>query len=158
MVSEPRNGSMAWMETDCLRWKIKWRLEHVGALGIMGETVSSNVKTSLVFCYKMEKSFPTPLFSKLYKDRVSDRCNLGRFECLYQLLLSLLIMMVMMTWLLLLLFSKMVSLVKFSLYWFVQIGGRVGAPTVHLCSGNAISPFKDLHHRFTITRVNYEVT
>ena len=35
---------MAWMETDHLevytlhRWKIKWRLEHWGALEIMGET------------------------------------------------------------------------------------------------------------------------
>ena len=33
---------MAWMETDhskhtYFRWKIKWRLEHLGALGIMGE-------------------------------------------------------------------------------------------------------------------------
>ena len=34
---------MAWMETDYskhthFRWKIKWRLEHLGALGFMGET------------------------------------------------------------------------------------------------------------------------
>ena len=34
--------SMAWMETDYskrthFRWKIKWRLEHLGALGIMGD-------------------------------------------------------------------------------------------------------------------------
>ena len=33
---------MAWMETDYskhthFRWKIKWRLEHLGTLGIMGE-------------------------------------------------------------------------------------------------------------------------
>ena len=33
------------METDHskhlhLQWKIKWRLEYLGALGIMGETVS----------------------------------------------------------------------------------------------------------------------
>ena len=43
MVYEPRKQSMAWMETDCskhmyFRWKIKWRLAHLGALGIMGET------------------------------------------------------------------------------------------------------------------------
>ena len=43
MVSEPRNQPMAWMETDYskqthFRWKIKWRLKHLGALGIMGET------------------------------------------------------------------------------------------------------------------------
>ena len=40
MVSEARKQSMAWMETDYskhthFRWKIKWRLEHLGALGIM---------------------------------------------------------------------------------------------------------------------------
>ena len=34
---------MAWMERDyvkhmCFRWKVKCRLEHLGALGIMGET------------------------------------------------------------------------------------------------------------------------
>ena len=43
MVSEPRKQSMAWMETDYskhtyFRWKVKWRLEHLGALGTMGET------------------------------------------------------------------------------------------------------------------------
>ena len=43
MVYEARKQSMAWMETDYskhthFRWKIKWRLEHLGALGIMGET------------------------------------------------------------------------------------------------------------------------
>ena len=42
MVSEARKQSMAWMETDYskptyFRWKIKWRLEHLGALGIMVE-------------------------------------------------------------------------------------------------------------------------
>ena len=41
MVSEPRKRTMASMETDYskhtnFRWKIKW-LEHLGALGIMGE-------------------------------------------------------------------------------------------------------------------------
>ena len=41
MFSEARKQSMAWMETDYskhFRWKIKWRLEHLGALGTMGET------------------------------------------------------------------------------------------------------------------------
>ena len=43
MVYEARKQSMAWMETDYskhthFRWKIKWRLEQLGALGIMGET------------------------------------------------------------------------------------------------------------------------
>ena len=42
MVSEARKQSMAWMETDYskhsyFRWKVKWRLEHLGALGTMGE-------------------------------------------------------------------------------------------------------------------------
>ena len=42
MVSEARKQSMAWMETDYskqtyFRWKIKWRLEYLGALGTMGE-------------------------------------------------------------------------------------------------------------------------
>ena len=43
MVSEAKRQSVAWMETDYskhthFRWKIKWRLEHLGTLGIMGET------------------------------------------------------------------------------------------------------------------------
>ena len=48
MVSEPRKQLMAWMETDYskhiimhFRWKRKWRLEHLRALGIMGEMVTS---------------------------------------------------------------------------------------------------------------------
>ena len=44
MVSEARKQSMASMETDYsedtyFRWKIKWRLEHLGVLRIMGEKV-----------------------------------------------------------------------------------------------------------------------
>ena len=43
MVYETRKQSMAWMQTDYskhtyFRWKVKWRLEHLGALGVMGET------------------------------------------------------------------------------------------------------------------------
>ena len=43
MVSDARKKSMAWMETDYskntyFRWKVKWRLERLGALGTMGET------------------------------------------------------------------------------------------------------------------------
>ena len=43
MISEVRKQSMPWMETDYskhtpFRWKIKWRLEHLGVLGIMDET------------------------------------------------------------------------------------------------------------------------
>ena len=38
---------MAWMETDCskhtyIRWKVKWRLQHLGALGTMGGTAPFN--------------------------------------------------------------------------------------------------------------------
>ena len=52
MVSEPRRQSMAWVETDYskhtyFRLKIKWRLEHVGALGIMGEMIPLNLSLSL---------------------------------------------------------------------------------------------------------------
>ena len=44
MVYEARKQSIAWMEADYLKhthfqWKAKWRLEHLGSLGIMGETV-----------------------------------------------------------------------------------------------------------------------
>ena len=47
MVSEAREQSMAWMETDYskhthFRWKIKWWLEHLDALGIMGEVAPLN--------------------------------------------------------------------------------------------------------------------
>ena len=43
MVSEARKQSMAWMETyyskhRYFRWKLKWRLEQLGALEIIGET------------------------------------------------------------------------------------------------------------------------
>ena len=46
MVSESRKQSMAWIETDYskhthFRWKIKWRLDYLGALGIMSETAPS---------------------------------------------------------------------------------------------------------------------
>ena len=49
MVYEAAKQSMAWMETDYskhthFQWKIKWRLEHLGSLGIMGEMVPSIYK------------------------------------------------------------------------------------------------------------------
>ena len=48
MVSEARKQWMAWIETDYskdtyFRWKVKWRLEHLGALGTMGETAPLRV-------------------------------------------------------------------------------------------------------------------
>ena len=50
MVSEARKQSMACMETDYskhtyFRWKVKWRREHLGALGTMVETAP------LIPCY-----------------------------------------------------------------------------------------------------------
>ena len=52
MVSEARKQSMAWMETDYskhtyFRWKVKWRLVHLGALGTMGETAPSESAVSI---------------------------------------------------------------------------------------------------------------
>ena len=47
---------MARMETDYskhtyFRWKVKWRLEHLGALGTMGETdLKSCVFLTLCLC------------------------------------------------------------------------------------------------------------
>ena len=43
---------MAWMETDYskhtyFRWKVKWRLEHLGALGTMGETPKQPIQRLL---------------------------------------------------------------------------------------------------------------
>ena len=53
MVSEPRKQSMAWIETDYskhkhFRWKIKWRLEHLGALGTMGET-APHIRVKMIY-------------------------------------------------------------------------------------------------------------
>ena len=48
---------MVWMEADYskhFRWKIKWRLEHLGAQGILGQTACSisvviySIKTSFI--------------------------------------------------------------------------------------------------------------
>ena len=35
---------------DGFQWKIKWRLEHLGALGIMGEVVPLMCQTVIVGC------------------------------------------------------------------------------------------------------------
>ena len=47
MVYEARKQSMAWIETDyskhtLFQWKIKWRLETLGALGMMGDTFAKS--------------------------------------------------------------------------------------------------------------------
>ena len=72
MVSEARKQSMAWMETDYskhthFRWKIKWRLELLGALRIMGETtplrgfLSVNALRACVYIYMRQlSSFRAP--------------------------------------------------------------------------------------------------
>ena len=59
MVYEARKQSMAWTKTDYskdahFRWKLKWRLEHLGALGIMGETAP------LTSYPRSQGLFPTP--------------------------------------------------------------------------------------------------
>ena len=66
MVSDARKKSMAWMETDYskhtyFRWKVKWRLEHLGVLGIMGETAPLT-RTPVEFIYALI------LMSVLYKE------------------------------------------------------------------------------------------
>ena len=61
MVSEARKQSMAWMETDYskhthFRWKIKWRLEHLCALRIMGETAFKLIPYQISFIHvEMDK-------------------------------------------------------------------------------------------------------
>ena len=54
---------MAWMETDYskhtyFRWKIKWRLEHLGALGIMDETapLTKHFKDAKVHNFEIRSS------------------------------------------------------------------------------------------------------
>ena len=56
MVLEMRKQSMAWMETDYsrdmhFRWKIKWRLVHLSALGIMRATAPNDFYN---YIYMME--------------------------------------------------------------------------------------------------------
>ena len=53
MVSEARKQSMAWMEMDYskhtyFRWKVKWQLGHLGALGTMGETAPLSLYKKLI--------------------------------------------------------------------------------------------------------------
>ena len=49
----PIRVAPAWIETDYskhmhFRWKIKWRLEHLSALGIVGECATPSVFLTLV--------------------------------------------------------------------------------------------------------------
>ena len=60
---------MAWMETDYskdthFRWKIKWRLEHLGALRIMDETTGESSHNCDPGAYLDSRGFfvPTPVF------------------------------------------------------------------------------------------------
>ena len=57
MVFEARKQSMAWMEMDYSkhshsRRKIKWRLKHLGALGIMDEALPSDWLQTFLFSEK----------------------------------------------------------------------------------------------------------
>ena len=64
---------MAWMETDSLktyahfRWKIKWRLEHLGAQRIMGQTATLNVNGSLLVVQSVSYLVHGILDSKWFK-------------------------------------------------------------------------------------------
>ena len=65
MISEARKQSMAWMETNYskhthFRWKIKWRLEHLGALGILGKKFQRACvfpKPKLLVIYNSSRKF-----------------------------------------------------------------------------------------------------
>ena len=66
MVSEPRKQSIAWIETDYskhthFRWKIKWWLEHLGALWFMGDGLTTHL-CSLQPAY-ITSLVPSPTFS-----------------------------------------------------------------------------------------------
>ena len=85
MVSEARKQSMARMETDYSKhtyfwWKVKWRLEHLGALGTMGETTPL---ITIIRLFVFEKSFPVkstyylfPQSSSYLKLKTQILCNL----------------------------------------------------------------------------------
>ena len=69
MVYEARKQSMAWMETDYskhthFRWKIKWRLEHLGALGIIDETTGESSHNCDPGAHLDSRGFsvPSPVF------------------------------------------------------------------------------------------------
>ena len=65
---------MAWMEMDYskhmqFRWKIKWRLEYLGALGIMDRSAPLKGPS-------LPKALATILFSIESANLLSDICNL----------------------------------------------------------------------------------
>ena len=67
MVSDVRKQLMAWMEMHYskhmyFRWKVKWRLEDLGTLGIMGETAP--LENLLHFLQRVGE-FPRCLWSQL---------------------------------------------------------------------------------------------
>ena len=75
MVSEPRKQSMARMETDYskhthFRLKIKWRLEHLGALGIMGET-AHQLSVDTIHC----QSFLFHIFNPIEQAADAGQCG-----------------------------------------------------------------------------------
>ena len=75
MVYELRKQPMAWMETDYsdykhLPWKIKWRLEHLGAIGIMGETVPLGRKREFILSHPDVSTGYSPIVIISYHDTV----------------------------------------------------------------------------------------
>ena len=56
---------MAWMETDYSNALTKWRLEHLGALGIMGETAPFDLARDKSISFVKNRSCVTHLH---YKD------------------------------------------------------------------------------------------
>ena len=87
---------MAWMETDYsqhthFRWKVKWRLKHLGALGTMGGTPLFTLSFLVTFILKglgfgKESRRRTKLRYLLLFDRFSTRCwyNVGTLTVSYR--------------------------------------------------------------------------
>ena len=70
MVYEARKQSMAWMETDYskdmyFRCKVKWRLEHLGTLGTMGEA------------FPFRRGYTGQPFVQLVSQRLKAHCAMG---------------------------------------------------------------------------------
>ena len=66
---------MAWMETDYskhthFRWKIKWWLEHLGALGIMGEITAPLTCSFCPFLFQKGESAVELAYSYKHDDLV----------------------------------------------------------------------------------------
>ena len=86
MVYEARKQSMAWMETDYTKhthfwWKIKWRMKHLGALWIMGETVSWQLFIYLfIYLFKQYLLITFAANGNYWVDLETLQANLGPNE------------------------------------------------------------------------------